>query len=241
MMKRGGGLHETVLKKIVGMPQCRILDVGAGNGEMAMELLSLGNRVSVCDLKAAPSWCEGQDIEYHQGDLNIGIPFEDNLFDTVLCLEVIEHVENPFALCRELFRVLHPGGQVIISTPNILKIRSRVQFLIDGSFPWFDLPLVEWDQSGAGPYIHVNPIRFQELEYYIYKAGLSIENIFSSERSYGWRLVFPLELLIKFWAGRRQRRFQKRNRTPLTRIYSNLLQDDLLYGSHLIVSARKKA
>ena len=41
-------------------------------------------------------------------------------FDTILCAELIEHLENPYALLRSLRGALAPGGRLIVSTPNPL-------------------------------------------------------------------------------------------------------------------------
>lgn len=46
------------------------------------------------------------------------IPFEDNSMDCVLCLDVLEHVDNTQDVFDELCRVTKPGGKVIISLPN---------------------------------------------------------------------------------------------------------------------------
>lgn len=45
------------------------------------------------------------------------LPFENNLFDTVLCLEVLEYVEEPLRALNELHRVLKPGGVLLLSIP----------------------------------------------------------------------------------------------------------------------------
>jgi len=45
------------------------------------------------------------------------IPREDNTFDTILCIAVLEHVENPEEVVPELYRVLKPGGNLIASVP----------------------------------------------------------------------------------------------------------------------------
>jgi SAM-dependent methyltransferase len=50
--------------------------------------------------------CDGQNL-----------PFTDNLFDTIICIDVIEHVPNPQQMIQELVRVLKPGGILILSTP----------------------------------------------------------------------------------------------------------------------------
>jgi ubiquinone/menaquinone biosynthesis C-methylase UbiE len=49
----------------------------------------------------------------------------DNTFDTVVSLQVIEHIEDDHAFVSEIYRVLKPGGKAIIATPNIKLTLSR--------------------------------------------------------------------------------------------------------------------
>jgi SAM-dependent methyltransferase len=51
---------------------------------------------------------------YYNG---IALPFADNSFDSVLCTEVFEHVEQLDDVIIELYRVLKPGGRMIVTTP----------------------------------------------------------------------------------------------------------------------------
>ena len=51
-----------------------------------------------------------------QGDIR-KMPFEDQSFDLILCLHVLEHVEDDGTAIRELYRVLAPGGKAVIQVP----------------------------------------------------------------------------------------------------------------------------
>jgi len=50
---------------------------------------------------------------------------EDNSFDTVISFQVIEHIDDDVNFLREIHRVLKPGGQAILTTPNIKMSLSR--------------------------------------------------------------------------------------------------------------------
>jgi hypothetical protein len=126
-----------------------------------------------------------------------------------------------------------------MSTPNILNMRSRVKFLLDGSFLFFNFPPIEWERKEGRPSVHVHPIRFHELEFYLHKAGLEVEVAFTNLRSYSWRLFFPLEWLIRLYARHMTKRSHRPDRIALDRIYAHILTDDLLFGTHLIVDARR--
>ncbi len=50
----------------------------------------------------------------------------DDTFDLVLFTEIIEHLAfNPVAMWREIYRVLKPGGRIVITTPNYYALRGR--------------------------------------------------------------------------------------------------------------------
>lgn len=57
-------------------------------------------------------------------DLTDMAVFQDNSVDLFVVLEVLEHVQNPQKAVNEIFRVLKPGGKVIVSTPFIFQIHD---------------------------------------------------------------------------------------------------------------------
>lgn len=57
-------------------------------------------------------------------------PYEDESFDIVLCCEILEHlVLNPFNLFKETKRILKPGGKLIITTPNAVRLTNVAAML----------------------------------------------------------------------------------------------------------------
>lgn len=51
--------------------------------------------------------------------------FEDGRFDAVICLEVLEHVGNPFRAAREIARVLRPGGHLLLTAPFLAQHHGK--------------------------------------------------------------------------------------------------------------------
>jgi len=102
-------------------PQFVILDFGAGRGALAeMSFRGRVGRVAGVDPDLAvlenPDLDEAKVLPLPSGE----IPYPDETFDLVFTNNVIEHLEDPRAAFRELFRVLKSGGVLIAKTPNSL-------------------------------------------------------------------------------------------------------------------------
>jgi SAM-dependent methyltransferase len=82
-------------------------------------------------------------VDYRVGDVGRGkLPFDDETFDFVTYMDVIEHHEySPKRVLLEVWRVLAPGGCVIITTPNHASIYNRLSLLqgrsVNDSFDYF--------------------------------------------------------------------------------------------------------
>jgi ubiquinone/menaquinone biosynthesis C-methylase UbiE len=102
----------------------RLLDAGCGTGIEAANLqrqapgLQIhGVDVSSAPLASAAARPDRGNAEFYQAMLE-RLPFTDAVFDYIASHEVIEHVEDPAVVIRELGRVLKPGGICVIATPN---------------------------------------------------------------------------------------------------------------------------
>lgn len=104
---------------------CRVLDAGCGEGVLVEEFRSRLTMVGVDPNYSSPL--------VRRGSLT-SLPFADASFDRALCLDVLEHLsvdDQPRAIA-ELRRVLAPGGELLVSVPNLAHLQSRVHFLLRG-------------------------------------------------------------------------------------------------------------
>ena len=147
-----------------------VLDFGAGMGQLTLRLRNGGLYRSVTGADLLPrSAAVPADIRWVHGDLNDRLAVPDGSFDVVVAAEVIEHLENPRAMCREIFRLLRPGGAVVLSTPNNESWRSIVALVVRGHFVAFG------DTSYPA---HITPLVRQDLVHVLAEAGF-VEPSFS--------------------------------------------------------------
>jgi len=101
-----------------------VLDLGCAGGFMAEAITDRGPRVFGIDpaqeaIAAARARADymGQDINYTVG-VGEALPYEDNRFDAVVCVDVLEHVNDLDTVIQEVARVLRPNGVFLFDTIN---------------------------------------------------------------------------------------------------------------------------
>ncbi|MBA7514951.1 2-methoxy-6-polyprenyl-1,4-benzoquinol methylase, mitochondrial [subsurface metagenome] len=145
-------------------PGERILDIGCGNGNMLRKVKDRYQELYGVDIspsrieeaiKITKDLCPSDilKIKFVEGNADSSLPFQDNYFDTIVCIAVIEHVYDIFFLVKEIYRTLKPGGYVIAEVPNIGYLKYRIQFLF-GKLPATSSPY-NWEEIGwDGGHIH---------------------------------------------------------------------------------------
>lgn len=219
-------VHEKVLEITAVLPKGRVLDIPCGQGALSERLRSQGFEIFCGDYDYENYRIKGGN--FHRLDLNSNLPYKNNTFDCVTSVEGIEHIENPHLLIREIARVLKGGGHLVITTPNIMNIKSRLYFLLRSyftDFKHFSQPEDQRELLG----LHINPISFGELSYILSRYGFQIKTISCNKFTKKYPLLMPfLKPLIYIMT-------RKKNKDA-----DVLLRRELLDGDILIISAQKE-
>ena len=137
----------------------KILSVGCGmrNGLKFLEFLGFNAYGIDFDV---PQDQQTEKLKFHNLNENEFLPFEDQMFDVVLCQEVIEHIENPWLLFRKVKKILKKDGIFLLTTPNVNCKDAREIYYrnLDGYTIHFNKDMT---------WYHINPLHYFELKHLI--------------------------------------------------------------------------
>ena len=128
------GVHEYAVSLArAALPQGgRILEVGAGCGALAVRLQEAGFDVVPTDLDPPHDWIHRLDLDNPEWTDETRGPF-----DLVVCVETLEHVENPRQVLRSIRAMLRPGDRLVVSTPNVTHPHSLLKMVLRGAPVFF--------------------------------------------------------------------------------------------------------
>jgi SAM-dependent methyltransferase len=99
-----------------------VLDAGCGTGFAIRTLVSGTGRVAL-DAYEYDEWADRSEVHFVKGDM-AAMPFGPDTFDLVMSLDAIEHYRDDRAALREVVRVCHPTGHVLIAVPALKGLWS---------------------------------------------------------------------------------------------------------------------
>jgi len=119
-------------------PSAKLLEIGAGTGATSAYALATGKcgwccGVELCEAPAQLARTKLQQVIV--GDVeDLDLEFPDNHFDVLLLSEVLEHLRDPWAVLKQLARLLKPGALVMAGSPNVSH-HSVILNLLRGAWP----------------------------------------------------------------------------------------------------------
>lgn len=117
--------HLAAYEKAASMISGDILEIGSGEGYGIQLLAPAAKSYTGIDKHPTPAPQGLENVKLIQGTIPPLSDFEDDSFDFVVSFQVIEHIRDDKWFLREVFRVLKPGGIMILSTPNIRMSVTR--------------------------------------------------------------------------------------------------------------------
>jgi 2-polyprenyl-3-methyl-5-hydroxy-6-metoxy-1,4-benzoquinol methylase len=228
--------HNVVAGLLFGEPAYRrVLDIPCGEGAFTRRCVERGLSVSAAD---CATFGDLDNARFDVADMNQRLPYGDDAFDAVVCIDGIEHIERPFDFVRESARVTRPGGAAIISTPNISSIRSRWRWLLTGFHAKCPSPL---DEANPHPLHHINMLSLPELRYMLHASGFTITGITTNRCkpiALAYAVLVPLVYVVTWVTlmqkARRSPEGRQRNREVIRQMFGV----PALFGETLIVMAR---
>lgn len=229
--------HNVAERLLLSCEEGPILDIPCGEGAFTQRLLSRKQEVYSADVI---NILKADNPNFRIADMNQLLPFESDFFQSVVCIDGIEHIERPFDFIRECRRILIKHGVLILSTPNISSLRSRWRWFLTGHHNKCKTPL---NEQNPNPLHHINMISFPEMRYLLHTNGFQITTVTTNRIkpvNYLYLPWIPLSYIATSLVYRREEKDvlqRERNREILKQTFSL----PVLLGETLIVKAIKKS
>lgn len=214
---------KNLLRHVPALRSQRILDLGAGKGYFLLDVAREG--IDVEGLEYNPAYVERARLLLRNAGYNVivtegpgeSVPYQECSFDFVNASEVIEHVQDPEQVLREVFRILTPGGSAYVSIPNRFGMKDPHYKLYGVNWlprAWSDQYIALFGRSKKYGDLSAGHQRLSEMHYFTYPAfsrlaeeiGFSVMDIraqriadeYGGVRKWLAQLVYPLLRCVYF-------------------------------------------
>lgn len=156
----------------------KILVLGAGTARDIRFLIKI-NEIHAIDISTASiNYLNKIRIKAIKGDLDKKLQFKDNFFDLVIAKDILEHLENPLTLSKEIGRVLKPSGYAVIDVPNHFFLPMRIKMLFGGNIIWKTIDHNHTNDFEEWNYMHKIFFTWMGFQKFIKTSGLVISKTF---------------------------------------------------------------
>ena len=239
-----------VVRRLPGYPDLRVMDLSCGRGETLAPLVRDGcegrgthYRPDDYQLTGAAGVVETEGLCIDEGvDLLKPLRYPDASFHVVILSEVVEHLQNYLPVIHEVGRILEPGGHLVLSTPNIARLHSRLHYFWSGTHKLIRRR-VGWDIPPDEIYAyHINPVDFPLLHTALHQAGMRVRQLewtrFKARHAWLF-LLYPLVWLVtkRETTGRNFDRVRREGERDLFRWMTH---PAMLASEQLLILAQKK-
>jgi ubiquinone/menaquinone biosynthesis C-methylase UbiE len=233
-----------VLREIALPSKVRHLDMGTGPGDMIRRLREQIPNIESCGVDYHPTHFSVQGVPVAHADLSYGtIPHPDGSFDLVTCTEVFEHLESFRHAVREAARVLKPAGWFVVSTPNVLSMKSRCVYFARGFMTYFDPLRLKDDPATYAEQRHITPVPFFYLAHAMVDAGFEAIRPHRDKAQKSSvilaTLCLPVFPLLMAWSRRSRTRRLGKHPAIVESLAAQNNSWPVLTGRTLIVVARR--
>lgn len=125
----------------------RVLEVGCGRGDTLAYLQANDRCRWTCGVELFPqaaAIARGRLDEVYEGNIEqMELPIAPTSLDVVLCLDVLEHLIDPWTTASRLATLLKPGGVLIASIPNVRNVRVVLPLLFRGRWDYASFGLMD--------------------------------------------------------------------------------------------------
>ena len=167
-----------LVEKAWGKPPGRLLDIGTANGSFLQVAKTAGWDVTGCEPnKWMTQWCQkNYGIEVIAGTVFDG-RFPAASFDVITLWDVLEHTPDPLAVLRECYRLMKPGGLLVVNYPDIGAWIARAMgrkwvFLLSVHYYYFTTTTIRdaLNRTGWEPFKLKPHFQSLELDYILFRA-----------------------------------------------------------------------